>query len=396
MKKNAISATFNKRLGFAPLWACNQKCSFCAKGSPPPGVKASLSTAEALAVLSKARREGYDFLSIDGGEPTLRRDLPELVSAAARMGYGMLAITTNAVALADGKMVNEFLRRLNPPGCLGFCVSLHSHLAGVSEKLTRAPGTFEKTLSGVRAIDRAGFNFSFYFVITTLNFRSIPRYADFIIKNFPRANAVTFSYIFPSSNLGAEALDLYPRISPTSPYLAKAAGILEAAGINTFLGSCGVVPLCLMRGTEQLFLDTSKMAGSEFMTFDTQRMAPFPFFDNAFNRQNRTKGPACAKCFINRACNGVWNFYAEKFGFSELRPFTGAYFRRLPRAPGTAALDLTGCLKSPDPETLAMINVIDLRYRGFSSLRLVNADALGGGGWRLAAFARKAGFKIIH
>lgn len=397
MKNNALTTPSkgSKMFGFGPLWACNQKCSFCAKGSPPPGVKPSLSTAEALAVLRNARRDGYDSLSIDGGEPTLRSDLPRLLSAAAKMGYATLAITTNAVALADGKIVGEFFRRPELWRQVGFCVSLHSHLAGVSEKLTRAPGSFKKTLSGIREIIRAGFDFSLYHVITTLNYRKMPRYAAFIAKTFPRANTVTFSYMFPAKHLGAEALDLYPKVSLTAPYLKKAAGILEAAGIPVVLGSCGVVPLCLMRGTERLFLKTSKTAGEEFLSFDTAKMAPFPFFDSAFNHRNRVKGPACAKCFINRACDGVWNFYADRFGFSELRPFTGEYFRRLPRGAGKAALNLAGCSKAPSPETLAMINIIDLRYRGFSVLRLVNKDSLPGAAGRLAAFAGKAGFDIV-
>ena len=384
-----------KRLGFAPLWTCNQKCSFCAKGAPPPGTKASLSTAEALAVMRKARLDGCDFLSVDGGEPTLRRDLPQLMSAAVKMGYSMLAITTNAVALADGKMVGEFGRRPELRGHLSFCVSLHSHQAGVSEKLTRAPGTFKATLAGIRALDKAGFVFSLYHLITNLSFRALPRYADFILKTFPRANAVTFSYMFPANHLGAEALALYPRISLTTPFLVKAVGLLEAAGIKTELSNCGIIPLCLMRGTERLFLKTAQMAGSEFTTFDTSQMSPFPFFDNTFNRRIRTKGPACAKCFISRTCDGLWNLYSGKFGFSELRPFTGAYFRQLPGGSGKATLNLAGCVKAPDPEALAMINALDLRYRGFSGLRLENRTALGQGAERLAAFAREAGLEIL-
>jgi cyclic pyranopterin phosphate synthase len=349
---------------------------------------------EALAVLRAKRAEGYNNLAFDGGEPTLRKDLPFLAAEALSMGFDLVNILTNAVALADGKMIKQFLAIPDVQRRLGFCVSLHSHLPRVSDAITRAPGTFAKTIDGLRAIRAAGFSFALYHVVTSLNFRALPRYADFAAKKFPEALSVTFSHIFPPEFADKDLL-LYPRVTAAAPYLVKACDRLKAAGIRPDLSSCGVVPLCLMRGSEKLFLETSKQAGKEFLTYDTKQTGSLQVFGREFNARYRAKGRRCASCFIDRACMGMWEFYLAKFGQAELRPFSAAYFRRLARNGGTAELDLAGCLGSPDPPALARIALMDLRYRGFSRLKLKSGTILPGETVKLRAFARAAGFVLV-
>lgn len=379
-----------KRLAVSLLWDCNQRCPFCAKGPPPPGIKSRLSFGEAVTVLRAGRRDGCDFLSLDGGEPSIHPDLARLTVKALELGYLSVNILTNATGLAGNALLHAL-----PAGAgnrVTFCVSLHSQLPQVSDKLTGSPGGFLKTLEGIRAARDAGFPFSLYHVITTLNWRAVPAYAAFVAKNFPETLAVTFSYIFPAQHLRA-GLDLYPRISPTSPQLAKGARLLLSRGIRVELSACGMIPLCFARGNERILLNASME--KRFMTFDTMKMEPLPFLDSGFNRRNKTKAPRCADCFINRACGGIWNFYAARFGLSELRPFKAAYFRQLPGS-GEAALDLLSCAGTQAPEARALTSLISLRYRGFSNLSLLNENALRGKAQLIRDLAREAGFKLAR
>ncbi|HAF95867.1 MAG TPA: hypothetical protein DER10_07040 [Elusimicrobia bacterium] len=380
-----------KRLAVSLLWDCNQRCWFCAKGPAPAGVKPRMSAREALALFRAKRREGYNELIFDGGEPTLRKDLPFLAVKAISMGFVSVNILTNAVALADGKMVQEFL---DVPGFrrrVSFSVSLHSHLPRVSDSITRSPGTFAKTIAGLGAIRDAGIKFSLYHVITACNFRALPRYADFVAEKFPEAAGVTFSHIAPA-DLKENGLRFYPRVTAVTHYLVKACGRLKAAGIRSNLSGCGIVPLCLMRGSEKLFLKVSKEAGQDHLIYDTKQTGQLNIVIKRFNDQFRAKGRRCASCLLDRACTGMWKFYLAKFGDSELHPFKASYFSRLPRSRGTAEVDLAGCLGSPDPGALARICMIEFRYRGFSRLKLKSAAALRGDEAELRAFARSMGF----
>ncbi len=380
-----------KRLILSLLWDCNQRCSFCAKGPRPAGAERLIPPGKVLELLRAGRRDGYDGLSLDGGEPTLYPDLARLVARALGLGYGSVNILTNGMALADSGL----LRALGRPRLrerVVFCVSLHSHLAAVSDRLTATPGAFARTLAGLGELRDSGFEFSLYSVITTLNWRRLPAYAAFVAEHFPQANSVTFSYLFPAGYL-REGLALYPRLVPTAPALAAAAALLRSRGIRPELSACGLIPLCLARGNERLLLGTAMESGERHMTFDTHKMEPFPFFDAAFNNRNKRKGPACGGCAVAGVCGGIWNFYADKYGFSELRPFAAEHFKALPGS-GSASLDLSSCSGAAEPWKLAMMNLIALRYKGFSRLTLLNEAALGDRAPGLKAFARAAGFVL--
>lgn len=81
---------------------CNLACSFCFASSHPGLPEKPRSDVSAL--LETVRREaGLVPLQLSGGEPTTRRDLPDIVREARAMGFGHVMVNTNGIALArDG------------------------------------------------------------------------------------------------------------------------------------------------------------------------------------------------------------------------------------------------------------------------------------------------------
>ena len=67
-----------KRLYFASLGSCNQSCLFCVRGGDEPKITL-LSTKEAKEILQRKKKEGHTEVYFDGGEPTMRKDLSELI-----------------------------------------------------------------------------------------------------------------------------------------------------------------------------------------------------------------------------------------------------------------------------------------------------------------------------
>lgn len=82
---------------------CNLRCVYCmpAEGLDFMPKDEILTTAELLRTVRACARVGFRKIRLTGGEPTLRRDLVELVGAIkATPGIEHIAMTTNAVKLA--------------------------------------------------------------------------------------------------------------------------------------------------------------------------------------------------------------------------------------------------------------------------------------------------------
>ena len=83
---------------------CNLRCVYCMPEEglsflPQPEL---LSFDEILRVARVARGLGITAVRITGGEPLMRKGLPELVGGLAQIGFDDVAMTTNGTKLARG------------------------------------------------------------------------------------------------------------------------------------------------------------------------------------------------------------------------------------------------------------------------------------------------------
>ncbi|MEW6202772.1 MAG: radical SAM protein, partial [bacterium] len=72
---------------------CNQDCIFCNAPDIPPG----LPTEKTLETVRKLLGDGVDKIILSGGEPTLRKDLPEIIRFARENGAETVELYTNAI-----------------------------------------------------------------------------------------------------------------------------------------------------------------------------------------------------------------------------------------------------------------------------------------------------------
>lgn len=99
----ALQDRFGRRFPYLRLSlteACNFRCSYCLPDGYVGSAKGFLATAEIVRLLRGFTAVGMRKLRLTGGEPTLRRDLTEVMAAAAAQpGIEKLAMTTNGVLL---------------------------------------------------------------------------------------------------------------------------------------------------------------------------------------------------------------------------------------------------------------------------------------------------------
>jgi radical SAM protein with 4Fe4S-binding SPASM domain len=126
---------------------CNEACIHCYQVQ---GQKGELETAEWERVLEELAELGVLFLTISGGEPTLRKDFLHLVSYARRLRFAV-KIYSNALNI-DEALANE-LGRL---AVQEVQISLYSHEAGKHDAVTRVPGSFDKVMRATRWLRAAG------------------------------------------------------------------------------------------------------------------------------------------------------------------------------------------------------------------------------------------------
>jgi GTP 3',8-cyclase len=130
---------------------CNFRCSYCA----PLGMEQHedpLSREEVARLVSIFARLGVRRVRLTGGEPTLRRDLPEIVAAVgATPGIEEIALTTNGQALA------ELAGPLRAAGVTRVNVSLDSLDPAKLVRIAGRAASLERIVRGIQAARQAGF-----------------------------------------------------------------------------------------------------------------------------------------------------------------------------------------------------------------------------------------------
>lgn len=132
-------------------WHCNQKCLHCYAAGQPMGETPELSTAQWKAILEKLRECNIPQVTFTGGEPTLRGDLVELVSAAQ---WFVTRLNTNGRLLAP-----ELCKALYEASLDSVQITLYSADEAVHNALVGAAG-FADTVQGIRNAVAAGLNVS--------------------------------------------------------------------------------------------------------------------------------------------------------------------------------------------------------------------------------------------
>uniref|UniRef100_A0A914WCQ5 Molybdenum cofactor biosynthesis protein 1 n=1 Tax=Plectus sambesii TaxID=2011161 RepID=A0A914WCQ5_9BILA len=120
-KGDVLTDTFGRQhtyLRISLTERCNLRCTYCmpAEGVPLTPNEKILSSEEIVRLAGLFVRHGVDKIRLTGGEPTVRKDLVDIVGALARLpGVTDVGMTSNGVALSRklDSLVAAGLNRLN-------------------------------------------------------------------------------------------------------------------------------------------------------------------------------------------------------------------------------------------------------------------------------------------
>lgn len=136
---------------------CNEHCLHCGSRCDYAGKNDGLTDDEILEFLNQLKidilndNKELPFISITGGEPLLRKGLPELMKKVHDMGYRW-GMTSNALLATP-----EMCHRLKEAGMYSIGVSLDG-LQETHDWFRQSKGSYSRTLENTRNLVREGFN----------------------------------------------------------------------------------------------------------------------------------------------------------------------------------------------------------------------------------------------
>jgi len=142
-------------------YACNWRCVFCY--NPRHKDIRRMDLGEWSAVLESLRRLGTLQLTLTGGEPLAHPEFFDIAATARRLAFA-LRIFTNG-ALIDG----DAARRIAAFDPLAVELSLHGATAGVHDRTTAIPGSFEAMWKGIEGLIQHGARVVLKTPVTSMN-----------------------------------------------------------------------------------------------------------------------------------------------------------------------------------------------------------------------------------
>lgn len=148
------------RRPFLVIWettqACDLACVHCRASATPSRDAAELDTAEAMRLMDEVREFGEDgapppLFVLTGGDPLKRPDVLELIAYGTRIGL-RVAMTPSGTPL----MTPEVLARVRDAGLARLAVSIDGATREVHDAFRRVDGSFDWTVSMLRAARELG------------------------------------------------------------------------------------------------------------------------------------------------------------------------------------------------------------------------------------------------
>ncbi|MDD2469535.1 MAG: radical SAM protein [Bacilli bacterium] len=159
---------------FSVTHACNMNCAYCSVRNIHKGKK-ELSTDECKKIIDKLVNWGVFQIGLTGGEPTVRKDIVELVRYTSAQNVAC-NLTTNGWNVSK-----ELVDQLVEAGLTQVQLSLDSHIEEVHEKY-RKKGSFKRVMNTAKMFKDKGLIVGFDTVVTNDNLDQIEPMILFLEK----------------------------------------------------------------------------------------------------------------------------------------------------------------------------------------------------------------------
>lgn len=292
---------------FLPLgYSCNNNCIHCFL--PFVDNPTNMTTEQAKESISQLLEYGIDRISLSGGEPTLRKDIFEIIEFCRSSGIENIQLQTNARMLS----YEPFCRKLFASGITEMAVSLHAHTPEIHDSITRSKGSFSQTILGVNNLMKVAPGFVpeekifANLVISKYNVGHLPEIVEFFSElKFP---LVEIEYPRIMGNALRFKTDI-PTRKDAAPKVTEAVETAKKLGIGVFIDD---FPVCLSDGFYGYNAYTRPGNDQIELDFSVGKIRDT-------EKTGKMWGPKCQSCAARGKCPGEWPDNAENFGWEDFR-----------------------------------------------------------------------------
>ncbi|HRY52549.1 MAG TPA: radical SAM protein [Candidatus Portnoybacteria bacterium] len=264
---------------------CNNNCIFCFEKDQKFFNKETASLKKEIKII----REKYDFINIMGQEPTLRKDLPELVSWAKENGFKQIGITTNGRMLAYGNLAVKLVEN----GLNQFVITVAGHNAKLHDWHTQSQGSFNQTVRGIKnvlALPNKAVSVVINLMVTAKNYKQLLAMADFYIKL--GAKEINIGHILPFNEEIKSSKKIVAKMSAVAPFLVAIAKKYGQSARFLFVE----YPPCVFP--------------------KKYRHLSFPCLEES---PQKVRIALCRRCPHTRQCVGIHPYYLNLYGAKEFK-----------------------------------------------------------------------------
>lgn len=190
IEMKAIDKLIPFAVTFETTYTCNEWCIHCFMERNLP----SLEFSKIKIILDGLANEGCLFLSLTGGEFFTRRDAVEIIEYASGLHFVIDILSNGTLITRDlaEKLSCRPVRRLQ--------ISLYGATPETHDAITKLPGSFEKTVAGIRLLRGAGVKVEVAFPLMNQNFNE-----RFLVKQLAESMgcAISPSHIITARNNGS-------------------------------------------------------------------------------------------------------------------------------------------------------------------------------------------------
>lgn len=202
MTHPAPGGDFNER-PFILFWevtrACALACRHCRAIAQPRAHPDELSPEEALRLVDTIAELAPPMLVLTGGDPMMRRDLPEIIRRAA--GKGLRVALSPA---ATPRLLHTDFAALREAGISSLSLSLDGATAASHDRFRGVPHTYERTLQAARAAKEAGIMLQINTTISRSTLPELPAFTELMRELQP--DVWSLFVLVPTGRATAEEL----------------------------------------------------------------------------------------------------------------------------------------------------------------------------------------------
>ena len=264
---------------------CNNNCIFCFEKDQQFSEKNTKSLKKEIKVI----RENFEVINFMGREPTLRKDLAELILYAKKLGFSQIGLTTNGRMLAYA----DLAKRLVDSGLTQFVITVAGADEATHDWHTQSKGSFAQTLAGIKnafLLRGRGVSVVVNIMVTRKNFKQLVKMVDFYVML--GAKEINIGHILPFNQEIINSKKLIAKMSEVAPYLIKIEGRYG-------------------QKIKLLFVEYPPCVFPE-----KYRHLSFPCLEES---PQKIKFALCSACSRQEKCAGIHPYYINLYGTEEFK-----------------------------------------------------------------------------